>query len=175
MIFGHSGDSTEFEAIAQGYQPFYDLQVGAYDIQKKKETWRDCPLPEIDPDEVDRVVRESSMLLRRLERELVGKVIAYKALEVMRKDIRWLKEQQPIIEVVCNHALRTHHWEEIKVIMKANIDPGSLNLEGLKQVNVSEYLVQLTDVSERAKREARLDRMLRKMEEEWQGQYLETN
>jgi hypothetical protein len=57
-----------------------------------------------------------------------------------------------------------HHWEEIKVIIKANIDPATLNLEDLKAVNVSEFLVQLTDVSERAKREARLDRMLRKME-----------
>lgn len=75
--------------------------------------------------------------------------------------------------MVCNAALRIHHWEEIKAIMKANINPGSLNLEGLKQVNVKEYLGQLTEVSERAKREARLDRMLRKMENEWEGQVLE--
>ena len=98
-----------------------------------------------------------------------------KALEAMRKDIRWLKEQQPIIEVVCNHALRNHHWEEIKMIMKANFDPATLNLEGLKQVSVSDFLAELTEVSERAKREARLDRMLRKMEEEWRGQVLETS
>jgi hypothetical protein len=164
MVFGHSGDATEFDTIAQSFTPLYDLQVGAYDIQKKKEHWKDCPLHDIDPDEVDRVVRESSMLHRRLERELIGKAIAQRALDAMRRDIRWLKEQQPIIEVVCNNALRMHHWEEIKVIIKANIDPTSLNLEDLKAVNVSEFLTQLTDVSERAKREARLDRMLKKME-----------
>ena len=115
------------------------------------------------------------MLHRRLERELVGRKIAQKALDVMRRDIKWLKDQQPVIDVVCNNALRMHHWEEIKVIIKANIDPSTLNLEGLKAVNVSEFLTQLTDVSERAKREARLDRMLKKMEQEWQGLILETN
>ena len=75
-----------------GYVPIYEIQVGAYDIQKKKETWKDCPLHAIDPDEVDRVVRESSMLHRRLERELVGRKIAQKALDVMRRDIKWLKD-----------------------------------------------------------------------------------
>lgn len=172
MIFGYAGDASKFEAVAAWFMPYYELQVGAYEVQKKKEAWRDCALPDIDPDEVDRVVKEHTQALHRLERELGGAVAA-KALDAMRKDISWLKEEQPIIEVVCNPALRSHHWEEIKLIMKANINPGSLNLEGLKQVNVQEYLAQLTEVSERAKREARLDRMLRKMEKEWEGQILE--
>jgi len=173
MIFGFFGDSAKFEAVASWFRPYYDLQVGAYEVQRRKEVWRACPLPEIDPDEVDHVVKEQTHVLRKLERELAGNNLATKVLEIMRKDIMWLKDEQPIIEVVCNAALRIHHWEEIKAIMKANINPGSLNLEGLKQVNVKEYLGQLTEVSERAKREARLERMLRKMESEWEGQVLE--
>ena len=43
----------------------------------------------------------------------------------------------------------------------------------LKSLDVGEYLEQLGEISERAKREARLEAMLNKMEQEWQTQVLE--
>lgn len=91
--------------------------MGVYEVQKKRELWSYCPLPDIDPVEVDTVLRESNMLHRRLDRELAGKKLATKALDYMRKDLRWLQDQQPLIESVCNHALRLHHWDEIKIIL----------------------------------------------------------
>ena len=64
MIFGFFGDSAKFEAVASWFRPYYDLQVGAYEVQRRKEVWRACPLPEIDPDEVDHVVKEQTHVLK---------------------------------------------------------------------------------------------------------------
>lgn len=93
MIFGFFGDAAKFEAVASWFRPYYDLQVGAYEVQRRKEVWRACPLPEIDPDEVDHVVKEQTHVLRKLERELAGNNLATKVLEMMRKDIMWLKDE----------------------------------------------------------------------------------
>lgn len=49
----------------------------------------------------------------------------------------------------------------------------TLRIRDLKQSNVKSHLHQLVEINERAKREVRLERMLAKMEREWDGKLLE--
>ena len=53
MIFGCAGELEGFNELRLWFTPFYELGTGVHEIMTKKKQWLDCPLSEIDPDEVD--------------------------------------------------------------------------------------------------------------------------
>ena len=53
MIFGSAGELEGFNAMRSWFSPFYELATGVYEIVTKKKLWLECPLSEIDPEEVD--------------------------------------------------------------------------------------------------------------------------
>jgi len=55
----------------------------------------------------------------------------------------------------------------IQNIAKANFNYREISLNEVKYFNIKEYLDQLADISEKAKKESRLEKMLDKMESEW--------
>lgn len=82
-------------------------------------------------------------------------------------EVSELNEWLPTIEVLCNPSLKTRHWTEIQQIAKANFNYQKISLSEVKYFNVKDYLDQLAEISEKAKKEARLEKMLDKMENEW--------
>jgi len=69
--------------------------------------------------------------------------------------------------VLCNPALKPRHWQEIQIVSNSTFNYKEISLNEIKYFNIKEYLDQLAEISEKAKKENRLEKMLDKMETEW--------
>jgi len=118
------------------------------------------------------MVKKSSITIKRLQRELAGNAPALKVLQTQALEVTDLGAHRLIINVLCNPALRPMHWTQIQAIIKSAASHSELTLGQLKRLDIGDSLDQLAEISERAKREARLEAMLNKMEQEWQTQVL---
>jgi len=63
--------------------------------------------------------------------------------------------------------LKERHWVQIQRIANAHFNHKETSLNEIKYYNIKEYLDQLAEISEKAKKESRLEKMLDKMENEW--------
>ena len=71
---------------------------------------------------------------------------------------------------MCNRALQPRHWSKIKEVTGAEtINFEMADLDAVIEFNVSEVLPQLAEISENAKKESRLEDMLRSMKKEWES------
>jgi dynein heavy chain len=87
--------------------------------------------------------------------------------------VTYLEGQLPIIEVLCSHDIRKRHWSSIQSQINSPVKQEDMTLQQFKVLKLHEHLEQLTEISEMARREARLEAMLDKMEKDWTTQYLE--
>lgn len=85
----------------------------------------------------------------------------------MGQEIADLNEWLPTIEVLCNPSLKQRHWVEIQRICNATFNHKQTSLNEIKYFNIKEHLDVLAEISEKAKKENRLEKMLDKMENEW--------
>lgn len=94
------------------FSPFYEMWEIVHEAKVKKAEWFTARLADINPDAVDILIKESSQAAVRLERELYD---IYKpalhVIKTLRQDLADLKEELPLIEVVCSNALRDRHWD----------------------------------------------------------------
>ena len=139
----------------------------------KKRLWAECALTEIDPVEVDELVRGWNQVTKRLQRELADTGPAARVLHALNQEVTDLTLQLPTIEVLCSPALRPRHWVVVQKIINSALGHDDMTLVQLKRLEVHHCLDQLAEISEGAKREARLEMMLTKMQQEWESQELE--
>ena len=59
MLLGFKTPFEKFHSTKKFYTPFYELWVKVQEIINKKKQWLACPLNEIDPDEVDSIIKMS--------------------------------------------------------------------------------------------------------------------
>jgi hypothetical protein len=79
----------------------------------KRRLWLDCPLTDIDPAEVDDMIRNCNRVIKRLQRALPATGPPARALSALQHDVADLADQLPIIEVLCSPALRPRHWSAV--------------------------------------------------------------
>jgi hypothetical protein len=70
-------------------------------------------LSNIDPDEVDSMIKSSIKGLQKLQKHLKENALAQKVIHSLSSEISDLNEWLPTIEVLCNPCLKTRHWQEI--------------------------------------------------------------
>ena len=113
------------------------------------------------------MIKQSIKGLTKLQKHLKDNQLAQKVIHSLSSEISDLNEWLPTIEVLCNPCLKTRHWVEIQTIAKANFNYKEISLNEVKYFNIKEYLEQLAEISEKAKKENRLEKMLDKMDVEW--------
>jgi hypothetical protein len=59
MLFGYKSGFETFYKIKKFFTPFYELWTNVNEIMVKKRQWMECPLNQIDPDEVDSMIKSS--------------------------------------------------------------------------------------------------------------------
>jgi len=98
----------------------------------------------------------------------------FKILSQMSKEINELGKWQPTIEVLSNKALKTRHWNDIKEITKASFNHKLLSLQHLLRLKINlKSMDVIADISDKAKKQNRLEDMLMSMEKEWRDQKFE--
>lgn len=99
-----------------------------------------------------------------------GSPEANKLLYSMNKQIQDLLRWLPTIEVLCNKALKERHWARIKAVTGAeNIDSDEITLRTILDLDISAVMSELVEISEKAKKQDRLEDMLNSMEKEWES------
>lgn len=87
MIFGSAGELEGFRELRAWFAPYYKLGTGVHRLTQKKRFWRGCPLPEIDPVEVDELLRNTTEGIKSLQRELAGNSLAQGILDTQNRDV----------------------------------------------------------------------------------------
>ena len=80
------------------------------------------------------------------------------------------------MDALCNRALQPRHWSKIKEVSGISADDINFENATLWQVldqKISEVLPKLAEISENAKKESRLEEMLRSMKREWESLHFE--
>lgn len=173
MVHGCAGKLVGFQELRAWFAPFYDLWTGVHEVMSKRRQWLECPLTEIDPVEVDETIRSCNRVIKRLKRALPGSGPPARALNALQHDVTDLADQLPVIEVLCNAALRPRHWAAVQAAISSTLSREDMTLGQFRYLQLHRHLNQLAEISERARREARLESMLSKMEDDWKTQVLE--
>ncbi len=173
MIFGSPGELEALNRLREWFTPYHDLGICVHEVVTKKRAWLDGPLANIDSNDVEQLVRESSMTARRLQTKLGDAGPAQRVLQTLSQELAELGKQLALIEVLCNKALRPRHWSVIQRVLKSAVNLSELSLSQLALLDIPSVMDQLAEISDSAKREARLEGLLNKMEQEWEGLALE--
>ena len=66
MLFGFKSTFETFHRVKKFFTPFYELWTNVSEIMVKKRQWLESPLANIDPDEVDAMIKTSIKGLTKL-------------------------------------------------------------------------------------------------------------
>ena len=66
MLFGFKSGFDGYTRIKRFFTPFNELWTNVNEIMVKKRKWIECPLIDIDPDEVDSMIKVSIKTLQKL-------------------------------------------------------------------------------------------------------------
>ena len=112
-IFGSAGELEGFRELRAWFAPYYRLGTGVHRLATKRRHWQGSRLPQVDPSQVDELVRSTTEGIKALQRELGASSAASGVLEAQTHDVAELGRQLPFIEVLCSPALRPRHWASI--------------------------------------------------------------
>ena len=70
LVFGVTGNTKTFDSLKKWFQPFEDMWAAVQRAKTKKQEWFNAKLKDIDPDQVDLLIKETSQVVRRIEREV---------------------------------------------------------------------------------------------------------
>jgi dynein heavy chain len=173
MIHGTAGKLVGFQELRAWFAPYADLWTAVHSVMSKRRFWLDCSLPEVDPTEVDATIRNCNRTIKRLQQALPAGGPPARALSALSHDVADLADQMPLIEVLCSPALRPRHWADVQGAIASAVSQEDLTLAQVKLLQLHRSLPELTEIGERARREARLEQMLSTMEGDWTKQSLE--
>ena len=70
MLFGFKSGYETFHRVKKFFTPFYELWTNVSEIMVKKRQWMESALSNIDPDEVDGMIKSSIKGLSKLQKHL---------------------------------------------------------------------------------------------------------
>lgn len=111
MLFGFKSPFETYHKVKKFFTPFYELWTNVNDIMMKKRQWLDSQLANIDPDEVDAMIKQSIKGLQKLQKNLSENQLAQKVINQLGVEIADLNDWLPTIEVLCNPCLKHRHWQ----------------------------------------------------------------
>lgn len=82
----------------------------------------------------------------------------------MQREIKELESWRPTVEALCNRALQPRHWSKIKEVSGVSAEEVNFESATLWQVldlKISDVLSKIAEISENAKKENRLEEMLK--------------
>ena len=118
MVLGVAGRLVGFSELRLWFAPYHGLWTAVHEVMTKKRSWAGCPLTEIDPGEVGELLRGWGGATKQLQRELTDSGPAARVLHFLNQEVADLTVQLPLIEVLCNPALRPRHWTVVQKIIE---------------------------------------------------------
>ena len=163
-------DFRDFHKEVRFFEPYFEMWTRIDDIMTKKSTWASSKLSDIDADEVTQLHKDSIRSLQKLQKDLGSAGGVTKILRSLQGEIQELDGWRPTVDALCNRALQPRHWSKIKEVSGMSAEEVNFETASLWDVlalKVSDVLPKLAEISENAKKESRLEEMLKSMKREW--------
>lgn len=175
-MHGAKDDFSHLQNVVRFFEPHYDLWTRIDDMMTKKNMWENSKLADIDADEVALTIKESIRSLQKLQKDFGNQASVQNILKSLQKEIKILEGWKPTVDALCNRALQPRHWSKIKEVSGMSAEEINFETATLYQVldlKVTDVLPKLAEISENAKKESRLEEMLKSMKAEWETMHFE--
>jgi dynein heavy chain len=168
-----SDHTTRLQELKDSLEPLDKLWSAAEEYSELSHDWRLNALPSIDAEEVEQKADGFRRTMMALVRQMNTDDLAVpkKAAETLRDELTtFIKEQVPLMILLCTPGLRDRHWEDIGTTtgLALNHHPGS-NMVEMVEAGLHMYVQQIEDTCVAASKEYGLEKNMDKMVTEWDG------
>jgi dynein heavy chain, axonemal len=101
-MFGFNTTFDTFLKMKALFIPHNDMWRAIAIFQKKKKEWKESSLRNIDPTEVDSLIKQNIRTLQKVAKVFEKKPTALLVCQKFKKDLEELSKMLPTIEVLCN-------------------------------------------------------------------------
>lgn len=106
--------------------------------------------------------------IQKIEKRFDGTPMLEKICSDVKKEITSFKKHLPMVQVFGNTGLKPRHWANISELTNIPMKKiRFLTLDGLINLNLSDHLEQLMNVTDKATKEMKIERAILKMKDEW--------
>jgi dynein heavy chain len=158
--------------------PYETLWNLAVEYETKCKGWEKSNIFKLDPEEIEKEIKtmigQSRVLQNMFKKMDPPPDKPMKDAKELDEKLIEFNKHVPLLNYLCNEGLQDRHWSDInKVIAEFGYDlpinrDTNINLQTITQVGLMEILPQLEEVSDRASKEYTNQKLLDKMEGEWQ-------
>jgi dynein heavy chain len=155
--------------------PLEKLWTVAGEYLDNSQIWNDDPVATVQAEDAemksDGYRRTMMKMCKELEKAGESKVEALRAASQLREELdAFVKEQIPLMLLLCTPGLRERHWQEMEKITGVEIGfhDGS-NMAQMMEVGLHHHVNAIEETCVSATKEYSLEKAMDKMESEWAG------
>lgn len=170
---------TKYHAIQSmrtKLDPFHTLWTTVSSFYSAHNVWMTGPFSRLNPEQVEDHVNESYKKLYKLVKAFSGQSGGSERPEPLevakaaKEKVEDFQNYMELIQAVCNPGLRERHWQEMSDAIGFQMRPDEhTSLQRLLDRRANENTERLKEISDYASREYSFERLLDKMESEWEG------
>ena len=130
------------------------------------EKWKTCKFYDLDIQDMDDKAGEFQDMLKNVDREIRGWVVY----DNLKNRIESFRQTMPLIMDLRNEAMRERHWGLLRYEVREEFDENSddFTLDKVFELQLNQHAEFISELSENAAKELKIERQLDKIEYTWQ-------
>ena len=170
-VFGFTPtDYSILDKYEEELSPFFKLWNMIGDFFTSKKDWLEGEFKTLDGQKIEEVMTDwwktSYKLAKSLENDFPG---PSKCAMRLREDTSEFRKHLPVIQSLASKALKPRHWEALSELLGKNINPEEeLTLQDLLDLNCSDHIEPIQQITVAAEKEYTLEKNLAAMIKEWE-------
>jgi dynein heavy chain len=168
-------NSTRLKELKDELGPFEKLWSTAGEYLDNAERWNDDPVATVDAEDAEMKSDGYRRVLMKMSKELEkggeSKVEALRAAHQLTEELNaFVKEQVPLMLLLCTPGLRERHWLQMEQLTAVEIGfHDASSMSQMMDVGLHHFVDEIEETCVSATKEYSLEKALDKMESEWQG------
>lgn len=164
---------TEFPKLLEAQnnlKPYEDLWHLVVDQDNNNQLWtKTKTVFRLDAEQIEKETRLMFSTAKKLTFMFPKNVAGpLKLANDLVEKLKNFQEHMPLVRVFSNQGMKERHWEEISSITGFPIRPDrDLLLSKLIELEITKHLPQLEEISDAATKEANIENILNKMQNDW--------
>eukprot|EP00854_Cymbomonas_tetramitiformis_P002297 gene2297-3019_t len=177
MLFGWPKSKfNQIASMVSRLDPYLSLWTICSSFHASYAVWMNGPFSRLDPEEIESDVGEMYRKIYKLCKFFAGASGAaelpepLKVAQSTKEKIDKFRVYLPLISSICNPGLRERHWSQMSEVVGFELKRDEhTSLSRLLDRRVDEHMAKLQETSDFASREYSFEKMLDKMQTDWQG------
>jgi dynein heavy chain len=135
------------------------------DWDKEWDKWKESGFKELNVKSMDDRAGEFQDIIRNVDRE----IRSWGIYDSLKNKIESFRQTMPLIMDLRNEAMRERHWKLLKVEVREEFeeDKDEFTLEKVFELQLNQHAEFISDLSENAAKELKIERQLEKIEKTW--------